>query len=435
MRKLFFLVSAVVLSSAEPFSDPTSSAPLSLLDTNTYATARCLDGSPGAYYYRPATSAVNSSKWIIFLQGGGECVTLSSCAGRAETALGSSTKMPASHFFYGIQSPEESTNPDFSTYNFVFIPYCSGDLHLGARTSPTPDRHGTPLWFAGHNIIEAVLQTAVEGKLRGGAERLSIADADLVIVSGGSAGGMGSAAHVDFVADYLHNATSRVADRVTSGLGAQAGSLRVVGVPIAGFYFSNNWPYAPANASAPRPVSYIPWDNAAFHDYYYLWGAFVPVRCAATRPSAPWECLVAGGFYSTMKSPVFFVESQTDAVVMPLHDGLPALWGDKKDPRCAGTVDGCPPDVVRYMSSWRQHMLDTASSVGTGVRRGVDGIFLSACLVHTDFYFDHPHIDGVSFLGAVGSWLFQRDPTRADAARYVDECGVRGRVMCGACSA
>ena len=73
-------------------------------------------------------------------------------------------------------------------------------------------------------------------------------------------------------------------------------------------------------------------------NYHVLWDAFVPTRCAA-GPLAltPWECMFANSSYATIESPIFFVEAQTDKVVMPLHNGLPAVWDDKTHKECDNT--------------------------------------------------------------------------------------------------
>jgi hypothetical protein len=42
----------------------------------TAAGARCLDSSPAGYY---AAAGADASKWIVYLQGGGECETRSDC--------------------------------------------------------------------------------------------------------------------------------------------------------------------------------------------------------------------------------------------------------------------------------------------------------------------------------------------------------------------
>ena len=51
--------------------------------------AACLDGSPYAFYYVPSKSG--STKWSIYLNGGGWCYDERDCAQRAKTRLGSST--------------------------------------------------------------------------------------------------------------------------------------------------------------------------------------------------------------------------------------------------------------------------------------------------------------------------------------------------------
>ena len=90
------------------------------LDMERYPHARCLDGTPGAYYVNLATSKMSrrdakdvkgdasalgedergsegyatARTWVIMLQGGGECVAAPGCAERAGTARGSSELLP-----------------------------------------------------------------------------------------------------------------------------------------------------------------------------------------------------------------------------------------------------------------------------------------------------------------------------------------------------
>ena len=52
--------------------------------------ARCLDGSPGGFYYRPASTAAAKRKWKFHFQGGAWCSDAASCAQRSQTGLGSS---------------------------------------------------------------------------------------------------------------------------------------------------------------------------------------------------------------------------------------------------------------------------------------------------------------------------------------------------------
>ena len=55
-------------------------------DLGAHAAARCLDGSPGAFYLRRG----NPRKWLIYLEGGGWCYDEDDCFERSSTKLGSS---------------------------------------------------------------------------------------------------------------------------------------------------------------------------------------------------------------------------------------------------------------------------------------------------------------------------------------------------------
>lgn len=79
--------------------------------------------------------------------------------------------------------------------------------------------------------------------------------ADAVIWSGDSAGGLGATDSVDWVLDFLRNTTE---DHFASGA--------LFGAPIGGFYYSNNWPY---NGTSPPPVNYIPWSYDAMKVFFF----------------------------------------------------------------------------------------------------------------------------------------------------------------------
>jgi hypothetical protein len=49
---------------------------------------------------------------------------------------------------------------DFSTWNAVFVPYCTGDLHMGQQTQQGQSLPG--LQFSGHNVLEGVLSTLAD---------------------------------------------------------------------------------------------------------------------------------------------------------------------------------------------------------------------------------------------------------------------------------
>jgi len=114
--------------------------------------AVCLDGSPAAYYFRPSSS--NSSRWVISLEGGGECTTDADCLARSTTKRGSSKSYIS--FDADITGPfysnSKTANPDFAAANQVVLKYCSGDLYSGSSSSSSSD-----LQFRGYDMVRALL--------------------------------------------------------------------------------------------------------------------------------------------------------------------------------------------------------------------------------------------------------------------------------------
>merc|ERR1711907_717027 len=109
---------------------------------------------------------------------------------------------------YQLASNDPAENPHMHSWNHVFVPYCSQDLHSGTVTSPNSSTWG--LYFSGHLILEAIVQ-----ELRNAG--LGQTSGSTVVLSGGSAGGIGTWINVDWLQGILPKAS-------------------VVGAPIAGFY-------------------------------------------------------------------------------------------------------------------------------------------------------------------------------------------------------
>ncbi len=87
--------------------------PLSMLEDPH---AKCLDGSQAGYYFQPATSDKNATKWVIYLNGGGECDQEGSCVYQTDSALGSSK-------YFGKLGPDpNSTNANSSNLLLNSIP-------------------------------------------------------------------------------------------------------------------------------------------------------------------------------------------------------------------------------------------------------------------------------------------------------------------------
>lgn len=164
-----------------------------MFDPVDYPRAKCLDGTAAGYYAQQTTSVEDKNKWVIYLNGGGECDTASACQSQTGGALGSSK------YFYNesdtsswyLASDYCPNNPTLCTWNHVMDPYCTQDLHAGQRTEANDDTFG--LYFSGHHVLVATLDEMDKAAN-------SLKDATDIIVSGTSAGGIGVWMNVDYVA-------------------------------------------------------------------------------------------------------------------------------------------------------------------------------------------------------------------------------------------
>eukprot|EP01013_Petalomonas_cantuscygni_P042242 TRINITY_DN75_c0_g1_i1.p1 TRINITY_DN75_c0_g1~~TRINITY_DN75_c0_g1_i1.p1 ORF type:complete len:496 (-),score=48.12 TRINITY_DN75_c0_g1_i1:1374-2861(-) len=182
--------------------------------------ARCLDGSPFGLYYRPASDPAHADDWVIFLQGGGLCITPIDCAARVYSHLGSSKYWAPVRFpSTDITGSSPSVNP-YAAYNAIFLEYCSGDTWTGTRTSKVP----FDLYFSGHHNLRAVLSLLLTNtSLPAIYHRAfpntpsppppsavrTLADARRVILSGASAGGIGVLSSADYVDAAIRAAKAR----------------------------------------------------------------------------------------------------------------------------------------------------------------------------------------------------------------------------------
>jgi len=247
-------------------------APLTKL---TNPAARCMDGTLSGFYHQRATEAASKAKWVIHLQGGGECVDSVQCARRFNTSLASSDYFPdyinltydpthnkrhASESDSGGGGPDMNckwdkfgwwlcddnpdTNPELYGYHHVWLPYCSGDLWSGQKLTstslPMPDAvqaglgsqretANVSVYFSGHFILGAALEAL---------DDLGLDDAELIVISGNSAGAIGMWLSIDYINERYTNAF-------------------VVGVSIAGFY-SYSFPYGPGRQRPEQRAGRLP---------------------------------------------------------------------------------------------------------------------------------------------------------------------------------
>jgi hypothetical protein len=161
------------------------------------ADCMCADGSPYSYFVREA----DPTKVMFYLEGGGACFAGPMCAPGSDSYkqdVGSAPGEGATGIF-------DFDNPDnpFADYSFVYVPYCTGDVHSGNTTKDYGD--GVVIQHKGFVNASTALNTMLERFPNVG---------DLV-VAGSSAGAFTTPLFAGLAADELPDA--RVAVIADSG--------------------------------------------------------------------------------------------------------------------------------------------------------------------------------------------------------------------------
>jgi len=254
--------------------------------------AKCLDGSPAGYFLREQ----DPTRWVVFLQGGGLCVEEVDCQMRARTTLGSSKRWGDSweedESIFSATLPERPGSV-FAGWSQVFVPYCSGDMWLGA------DRHRRilgQLQMSGHLILDTVLEhisntTEFSTKSRE------------VVFSGSSAGGVGVIQHADWFRqklDTLHIAS------------------RMVVLPLAGLFFPKGYPILFPEFAVGRPQVL---DGFMARYCHMVERGFLHEGCLEAlngTHQANGTCFDVSKVLPHVKTPLFLIQNQFDR--LQIHD-------------------------------------------------------------------------------------------------------------------
>ena len=153
----------------------------------------CADGSDVNFLERVA----DPEKVVLYFEGGGACFTAETCAFEGEgKTYRSSSDVTADELAArgGIFDEENAENP-LAGYSFVYVPYCTGDVHIGNTTTEYSDdlsiRHN------GYLNALAALDHLVE----------AFPDTTELVVTGASAGSIPTPLFGALASDELPDAT------------------------------------------------------------------------------------------------------------------------------------------------------------------------------------------------------------------------------------
>jgi len=306
----------------------------------------------------------------------------------------------------GITSSDPSSNPHFSSFGTVYLPYCSGDDWLGemrrvcdpwrndctqTRTEASGD--GSSLWFGGANNFQAAMNLTLwqmAGRLRS------------VIVTGGSAGGQGAYFLSDLMADRLHALGSPAAVRANPqyGVFTQTTAYR-------------DWRQGRATAplqpypSSGNPTGVPPWISNI--------SKRLPTRCLHTLtreeragPFGDMLCGLTSRVAQSMAVPVFMSLNLFDAWLTGVEEkccgpfGGVRKVGPASDPHFQYLVKVVAPAVRTAV-----HNATAGNSANPGAAQR-NAAFVPPCIDHGMEWNEAtaPVLGGCTHAQAVGAWFF-----------------------------
>jgi hypothetical protein len=195
MRRLVWLIALAGCSSGEA-TPPDLAAPIDAnlgtpLDVPPdqwtwvdFPGSACSDGSPtGIGVYRSSTS----SNLLVYLNGGGACWDYLTCYTLHTAILGPFGKTQFDGLFASLApgsifDRSLAENP-FSDWSWVFVPYCTGDLHAGDRVIDYGADGGPPFHHVGRDNLVAFLARLLP----------TFPSPGKLVLAGSSAGGYGAA--------------------------------------------------------------------------------------------------------------------------------------------------------------------------------------------------------------------------------------------------
>lgn len=160
--------------------------------------AKCRDGSSTGIGVRYGAG----DGLVFYFEGGGACFNATTCglnpSSFGEADLGAFTGGGGTQNFF-------STDPEnpVADWTFIYIGYCTGDVHAGARPDGTLPDFPAPQQFVGYTNVGHYLDRVVPTFL---------GNTTKVLVSGQSAGGFGAAFNYDRIADAFPGAAVSLLD-------------------------------------------------------------------------------------------------------------------------------------------------------------------------------------------------------------------------------
>ncbi len=148
----------------------------------------CSDGSEFELWQRPA----DPTRVVLFFEGGGACFSAETC-GPLSPIYTKNLELGEQPRGSGIFDADNAENP-FGRYSMVYVPYCTGDAHLGDRVNRYSD--SLTISHSGFDNASKGLETVIS----------EFPDVEQLVVAGSSAGSIPAPAFAGLAADALPDA-------------------------------------------------------------------------------------------------------------------------------------------------------------------------------------------------------------------------------------
>ena len=362
--------------------------------------AKCLDGSDYGFNYVSSTSNV-STKWTIFMEGGGWCNTEEECIARANTTLGSSKDWPKAR---GCSCKNIQLNGDGNVLDpnchCLYLPYCDGASFSGYRKEPwgkntTGTSTGTGsnslLTFRGIKNLDHAVDYAIQ--------HLGMQQATEIVVTGGSAGGL---------AVFLH------ADRISKRVQTQINRTIVVRAqPDVGFFLDHLPAFDPPNTRTFEDdmLNIVTMQNCTFGV-----DGGLNSKCRdrlVAHGQDPRLCFMAPHVAPSVTTPMFLTNSRFDAfqlsTILKVWPGLSPYNFSNQKGRTAVLEYG-----DAFVKSLRKNVLDG---------KPLNGAFITTCICH-GCPWENLHVNGTYTWKAYNDWF--KGLTLGEESVWIDERGPNG---------
>jgi len=245
--------------------------------------AICNDGTPAAFYFRSGTS----TKWILYLEGGGFCYDKTSCDLRwkGSPSLMTSKLFGPDREGSGILSSNQSINAYWYDASVIDIMYWSSDSFSGNQLKSDLGWN-----FTGSVIVESIVQLALD--------KLGLRSATQVLFTGSSAGAEGLYPNADRVAKLL-------------------GTIPLLVALDSGWFLDED----PLVAGDCQQLTSCTEQKALMLGVPH-WNPRLDAGCmAAKTPNTYYQCMLGKYAYPFLKVPSFVFEYNYDAAALG-HDGI-----------------------------------------------------------------------------------------------------------------